>query len=221
MKRSLTSALLVLVLSLGQLAAAATTTRPFNMNLGPGYSGLASTISYKVVLVDGSVPIGPITATGITEGSYGAYTATGSYTVNLAIDSAWSGKVVMYESTNSILYEEPFASRTLADGSITTATFAAGATVPAVAAVNDKAGYSLSAGGLDQIPVGDPGPVSQQTTFPKRMMAVWRRWFGPTQLTKTGPGGGQLKTIADDGVTVNTVQGVVDDGTTQTVGKAQ
>jgi|GEM_PF-4996360 len=189
-----------------------TITRPFNFSLGSAYSGLASTISYQVV-VDGSVVVGPITATGITEGSFGEFTATGSYNVEIAnFDTSWVGKITWYESTNEILYEEPFTATqsgdsfptvgstntatsaikaktdnlpaspaavgsamtlasgsiqtatfaagatvpavasvpavTLADGAIVTATFASGATLPAVATVNDKSGYSLADGSI-------------------------------------------------------------------------
>jgi|GEM_PF-5605526 len=86
----------------------ATITRLFNLNLGTSYAGLTSTISYQVV-VGGNVVVGPVTGTGITEGSFGAFTATGSYNVEIAdFDTSWVGKIIWYESTNGILYEEPF-----------------------------------------------------------------------------------------------------------------
>ncbi|WP_422932041.1 hypothetical protein [Singulisphaera sp. PoT] len=109
MRRLFSSAFLFVALAFGQLAGAATITKPFNFTLGAAYSGLASTVSYKIVLVDGSTPIGPITATGITEGSFGAVTVTGSYNVNVAnFDTTWVGKIVWVESTSGLVYEEPF-----------------------------------------------------------------------------------------------------------------
>jgi len=94
----------------------ATITRPFNFSLGSAYSGLSSTISYQVV-VGGSVVVGPATATGITEGSFGAFTETGSYNVEIPnFDTSWVGRIVWYESTNEILYEEPFTATQSGDG---------------------------------------------------------------------------------------------------------
>lgn len=139
--------------------------RPFNFSLGTAYAGLTATISYQVV-VGGSVVVGPVTGTGVTEGAFGTFTATGSYNVEIAdFDTSWVGRIVWYESTNGILYEEPFTATqsgdsfptvsgsldatvssrqasgiavtlpdTAPNGWIDTPAFAAGATVPAVAA---------------------------------------------------------------------------------------
>lgn len=116
MRRFLTSAFLLVGLVVGQLAGAATVTRPFNFTLGSAYSGLASTVSYQIVLVDGSSPIGPITGTGITEGSFGAVTATGSYDVNIAnFDTSWAGRIKWLESTSGLVYEETFGVSQSAD----------------------------------------------------------------------------------------------------------
>lgn len=84
-----------------------------------------------------------------------------------------------------------------------------------VAANNDKTGYVLAANGLDQISVADPGGAASQTTLPRLIVALWRRFFKKSTLTAT-----QLETYADDGATVNTTQAVSDDGTTQTQGAA-
>jgi hypothetical protein len=80
---------------------------------------------------------------------------------------------------------------------------------------NDKTGYTLSAAGLDQIAVSDPGAPANVTTIPKMIVALWRRFFKKSTLTAT-----QLKTFADDNATVNSTQTVSDDGTTQTQGAA-
>lgn len=82
-----------------------------------------------------------------------------------------------------------------------------------VSTVTDKTGYSLAATGLDAIPIADPGGVANHNTFTKMMIAVYRYLYKKRTLTAT-----QLKTYADDGTTVNTTQGVSDDGTTQTQG---
>ena len=92
----------------------------------------------------------------------------------------------------------------------------ASVTAPVTAGtVTDKTGYSLAATGLDAISVADPGGVGNQTTFPKILVALYRRFFNKTTVTTS-----QLKTYGNDGTTVNTTQTVADDGTTQTVGAA-
>lgn len=99
-------------------------------------------------------------------------------------------------------------------------TYAGGAvasvTAPVTAGtVTDKTGYSLAAAGLDAIPITDPGGVAGQTTFPKVLVALYRRFFRKTTLTAT-----QLKTFGDDGTSVNTTQTVSDTGSIQTQGPA-
>lgn len=99
-------------------------------------------------------------------------------------------------------------------------TYAGGAVASVTAPVtvgtnNDKAGYALAATGLDAISVADPGGVANQTTLPKILVALYRRFFKKSTLTAT-----QLQTFADDGATVNTTQAVSDDGTIQTQGAA-
>jgi hypothetical protein len=102
----------------------------------------------------------------------------------------------------------------------TRSTYAGGAVASVAAPVtvgtnNDKAGYGLAASGLDLIPITDPGGVAGQTTFPKVLVALYRRFFRKTTLTAS-----QLQTFADNGTVVNTTQAVSDDGTTQAVGAA-
>jgi hypothetical protein len=80
---------------------------------------------------------------------------------------------------------------------------------------NDKTGYALSSAGLDQISAADPGAPASMTTFPKKLMGLWRWFFKKTDLNKTT---GELHLYADDGTTVNATAAVSDDGTTQTKG---
>ena len=81
--------------------------------------------------------------------------------------------------------------------------------------VSDKTGYALSSAGLDQISLADPGATASITTFPKALVWLFRRFFKKATMTSS-----QVKTYADDGVTVNVTQAVSDDGTTQTQGPA-
>lgn len=79
--------------------------------------------------------------------------------------------------------------------------------------VTTRAGYSLAATGLDLIATTAPsGPA---TTFPGMVVQTWRRFFRKSTLTSA-----QLKTYADDGVTLITTQAVSDSAGTQTVGNA-
>lgn len=70
---------------------------------------------------------------------------------------------------------------------------------------NDKAGYSLSSAGLDNIPVtATTGPA---TTFAQMVVQLWRRSEKKAIRSTT-----QIKTYADDGTTVLTTQAITDDG---------
>lgn len=91
----------------------------------------------------------------------------------------------------------------------------AGVAIVDTQVLNVKTGVVLSAAGLDQISVADPGGIGSQTTFPKILVALYRRFLKKSTLTVT-----QLKLYADDGSTVNATQAVSDDGTTQTIGAA-
>jgi hypothetical protein len=74
-------------------------------------------------------------------------------------------------------------------------------------------GTILAATGLDNISPADPGSVA--TTVAQMIVQTWRRFFAKTTLTAT-----QLLTYANNDSTVRTTQGVSDDGTTQTQGRA-
>ena len=81
--------------------------------------------------------------------------------------------------------------------------------------VLDKSSYALGTTGLDLISIADPGAPSNWTTFSKILVALYRKFLKPTSLT-----GSQLTLYQDDGVTVNAIQTVSDNGITQTQGKA-
>ncbi len=81
--------------------------------------------------------------------------------------------------------------------------------------VSDKTGYALSSAGLDQISVADPGPAAGWTTFPKIMVALYRRFFKKFVMTATLVDG-----YADDNTTLTSHQAVSNDGITQTQGPA-
>ena len=91
---------------------------------------------------------------------------------------------------------------------------ATGAFPGTVAGLVDKAGMILAPTGLDSIAVTPPSGVA--TTFPQMLVQLFRRFFGKATQTSS-----QLKTLADDGMTVVTTQALTDDGTTQTQGKAE
>ena len=74
-----------------------------------------------------------------------------------------------------------------------------------------RSGYKLASDGLDSIDASEPSGVP--TTFPKKMMAIYMRWF--RKVTKTST---QIKTHAADNTTVVMTQAISDDGTTQTQG---
>jgi len=210
MRRFLSVICLLGALALGSFADAGTVTKPFNLSLGSAYSGLTATISYKIVLVDGTTPVGPITATGVTEGSFGTFTATGSYNVNVAnFDTSWVGKIVWYESTNEILYEEPFTA--IPEASVATDVAAIKAktdNLPAQPAavgsamtVADKTGFKLASNGLDAISM--TAPTGLANNFREAIIATWR-WFYKASDKDVVPG--RIRTLADDGVTVLTSQ---------------
>jgi hypothetical protein len=79
--------------------------------------------------------------------------------------------------------------------------------VDTVSSLADKTGFSLSAGGLNAIPVTDPGGVA--TTWPQMLVAIWRLWFKASSKTVSDL---TIKTYADDGTTIRTTQNYTDDG---------
>lgn len=83
--------------------------RTFTMDM-PGYPGLAASITYKVVLSNGTVAINT-TGTGVTEDPVGAV-----YFVNIAnFDTSWVGRIVWLESTTGTPYTETFTATQSAD----------------------------------------------------------------------------------------------------------
>lgn len=81
------------------------------------------------------------------------------------------------------------------------------------AGIADKAGYSLSATGLDAIAVTAPAEVA--TTFPGMVVQTWRRFFRKTVKTAT-----TITTYADDGTTVLTTETISSASGTDTKGAA-
>lgn len=81
-----------------------------------------------------------------------------------------------------------------------------------VVAAGSKAGYALSATGLDSIPM--TAPAGPATTFREALVQTWRRWFKRSVLNTDD---GEITTYADNGTTVITTQVVSDDGTEQVV----
>jgi len=79
--------------------------------------------------------------------------------------------------------------------------------------VNAGGHVSLSATGLDQIPITPPAGVP--ATFAHMLVMLYRRFFFKSTLTSA-----ELKTYANDGTTVITTQTIADDGTTQTQGSS-
>ncbi len=75
----------------------------------------------------------------------------------------------------------------------------------------------LAADGLDAISVADPGAPANQTTFPKRMIALWRRFF--SKIVKDNSPS-TIAQYADDGTTVNSTQTFVVTPTTEEVDAA-
>lgn len=106
------------------------------------------------------------------------------------------------KTTNLTGLNDIAATSIVSSGPITTN----GGAVSTVSTVIDKAGYSLSVTGLDAISVADPGTPAQMTTFPKRMMAIWRWLYSPKAVTPTS-----ITTLKDDGTTTNSTQSVNDD----------
>lgn len=95
-------------------------------------------------------------------------------------------------------------------GARTLSAFGFGVTVTAN---TDKTGYALAPDGLDTIPVTAPnGPA---TTFRGMVVQTWRRFFKKSVLDAA-----QLRTFADDGVTVLTTQPATQVGTVETQGAA-
>ena len=78
-----------------------------------------------------------------------------------------------------------------------------------------KTGYSLASTGLDSVSIANPTGVA--TNFREMVVALWRRFYGKTTLSRADE---NIKTYASDGITVVTTQDAIDDGTTQTQGES-
>jgi hypothetical protein len=94
-------------------------------------------------------------------------------------------------------------------------TCAGGVTVPAatLASTTNITSAKLAADGLDSILT--TAPTGAATNFREMMVQVWRRFFKKATRTNS-----QLRTYADDGITVVTSQAISSDGTTETQGTA-
>lgn len=93
-------------------------------------------------------------------------------------------------------------------------TCAAGVTVPAaLASTTNITSAKLASDGLDAILT--TAPTGAASNFREMMVQVWRRFFKKATRTNS-----QLRTYADDGVTVVTSQAISSDGTTETQGTA-
>ena len=95
-----------------------------------------------------------------------------------------------------------------------TVTCAAGVTVPTVlASTTNITSAKLASDGLDSILT--TAPAGAASNFREMMVQVWRRFFKKATRTNS-----QLRTYADDGVTIVTSQAISSDGTTETQGTA-
>jgi hypothetical protein len=79
----------------------------------------------------------------------------------------------------------------------------------------NKVDAKLTADGLDNISVADPGNAASMTTISKMIVALWRSRYKKSTLTNTN-----FNTYADDGTTVDTTAAVSATNTVQTVGAA-
>jgi hypothetical protein len=204
------------------------------LSTGQGFPSGLTDIGYAVYRIDGSGPLAAWTSVDVYElapgaGDYGAdvsYPADGSdYRITWSRGNAttppYAHDVVSSipvppttaEIAQAVLTNTTFLTTVGSLGGLVVAIDAKTTNLPASPAATGGQ-MVLSASGLDLIASGDPGPIASQTTFPKKLMALYRRFFGPSSLNT------QLKTYADNGTTVNSTQAVTDDGTTQTYGKA-
>ncbi|WP_422923746.1 hypothetical protein [Singulisphaera sp. PoT] len=87
--------------------------RYFTYSPGPAYGGLANVLKFKVVLVDGSTPFGPVSGaqSGITESADvdAGITASGDYVIRVdTLDESASGKQVWTDPQNGSIFSEAF-----------------------------------------------------------------------------------------------------------------
>jgi hypothetical protein len=163
-----------------------------------------------------SLTVAPPTAAAIATQVWQDATSTGDFTTAGSIGKLLTDDIdakISSRGTSNYAGNDTAGTTTLLSRIGSALAIAGGAVT--VGTNNDKTGYALSTAGLDQIAVSDPGAPANVTTIPKMIVALWRRFFRKSTLTAT-----QLKTFADDNATVNSMQTVSDDGTTQTQGAA-
>lgn len=166
---------------------------------GTGYAG--GTIRQKVDL--DTIKTQTVTcAAGVTVPA--AIASTTNITSATGVDvTKWNGSAVATPSVAGV----PEVDITHVSG---TAASPAG-TVSATVA--DKTGFKLASDGLDSI--ATTAPTGSASNFREMLVQVWRRFFKKATRTNS-----QLRTYADDGVTVVTSQAISSDGTTETQGTA-
>jgi hypothetical protein len=170
---------------------------------GGGGSGAAATATVAGGLVTGVV---------ITAGGSGY---TSAPTISFSSGGGTGAAAVAHISTTETFTPNVNTTNTLITSiwTATTRTLSAFGFNVTVGSNTDKTGYSLAATGMDAIAVTDPGAITNMTTLPKLIVALWRYFYKKTTATST-----QLKTYNDDNATVNTTMALSNDGTTQTKG---
>jgi len=226
------TALAALVTTVGA-AGAGLTSVPYT---GPSTATIQSGLATTSQLITATAPLATSTAlTALTTAvgtpaqastalTNATWTDTKAGYIDAAISSVSGGGGGTAPTVEEIRTEMDANSTQLAklDATISSRSTYAGGAVASVTApvtvgtVTDKAGYTLGATGLDLIGIGDPGIPANHTTFPKLVVATYRRFFRRVHKTPVA-----ITTYADDNTTVRSTQVVSDDGTgTQDVGAA-
>lgn len=124
-----TLAAFVVMLAVATSSHAATISKQFTLLLGPAYTGLAASITYKVIYTDDSgvdtVAVAETTGTGVTEETLtAAGGGIGSYNINVAsFDTTKKGRVVWFVGGGyNLPYVENFVAIQSTDNSATIAT---------------------------------------------------------------------------------------------------
>jgi hypothetical protein len=151
--------------------------------------------------------------------STAAYTAPDNATIS-AIASYLDTEIAAIKARTDTLPADPASETT-----VLTRLAAADYTVPpTVEEIGDavgsdsKEGYKLASDGLDLIATAPP--IGATMNFREMQVMSYRRLFKHHKVIKTDTGAGDLKTYADDNVTVITTQAVTDTGTVLTHGAA-
>ncbi len=155
-----------------------------------------------------------LTALGFTLGDVTLAASQPNYAPSKAGDAMTL--TAAYDAAKTATQTEPDnAGISAIEAKTTQLTFTTPNVVDASAA--DKTGYKLASDGLDAISVADPGSPASQTTFPKRMIALWRRFFSKVVKDNAIE---EIRQYADDDTTVNSTQDFNVTATTETIGKA-